>query len=95
LEKEKCFLVPPDLSQKLLIFGMTVPELCAATALFFFAAKQLTLGRPMFSILPCAALTLFVRALDGGGNALGILFKRFRYYMAPQTYSIRGGGNGG
>ena len=90
MERErKKFLIPPDLQKKLLIFGMTIPEFGIVVGLFFFATKQLTIGRPMFFILPCIAIVLFVRALDSGNNALYVLTKRFRYYLAPQSYSIR------
>lgn len=69
---------------------MTVPEFVLIVALFFLAVKQLTLGCAFFFALPSIAGVLFVRASDTGENVLYVLTKRFKYYLTPQSYNLRG-----
>lgn len=84
------YVVPPNMGEKFLIFGMTVPELCIVVILVFVFVKELTLGRPLFFLLPCVAGTLFVRAMENGKNSLQILTTELKYYTAPKCYSFRG-----
>jgi|GEM_PF-6320281 hypothetical protein len=91
--ERKKYFIPPNLQDKFLIFGMTIPEFCIVIVLVFLFVNQLTKGRPLFFILPCAAAVLFIRALDSGTNSLHVLTKVFRYYAGQKQYSLRGDEN--
>lgn len=86
---KKRFLVPPDLGQKLLIFGMTLNECVIVVLLFFLFIYELTLLRPLFLVLPAGSVILFARVSGSNENALSVLMKRMSFYLFTKSYSIK------
>lgn len=90
MKQIKSFLVPPDLQNKLLIFGLTIPEFAIIVVSLFIAVTRLLSGQFNLLILPTAFIILFVRTLDGNVNVYSILKKRFSFCLLSQVYSIKG-----
>lgn len=90
--EQKHFIVPPNMGEQFLIFGMTVPEIVIVVVLVFLFVKELMLGHPLFVILPIGAAVLFIRSMDNGNtNCLTILKMEFRYFLNQKNFSFGGG----
>lgn len=85
--EEKQYIVPPDLGQKYMIGGLTVPELFISVLFFFIALAGTLHGAWQLLLLPTTTVLLCVR-MEGAPNALTLLKIRFGYITSVQQYSL-------
>lgn len=85
--QEKQYIIPPDLGQKYMIGGMTMPELFLTILFFFIALAGLLHGAWQLLLLPTLTVLLCIR-MEGAPNMLTLLKIRFEYITATQQYSL-------
>lgn len=90
MENPKRFIIPPDLQNKFLIFGLTVPEFVIIVLLVFFAVNRIIAGQNGFVFFPITAFVLFFRTFENSTNLITTLTRRSRFYIAPQIFSLKG-----
>lgn len=86
---ENRYIVPPRLTDKYLIFRMTVLELAIVAVAVFAAVYCLVRGFPTLLLLPFALAILFIRA-ESGNNLFTNLLKIMTFYCSQTVYCTRG-----